>query len=630
MGYSYSLPLVLVIGQPPRAAMAASEVSDVVAGHADVISGRGPAEVAALVREDGRDVAVVVIVASDLDVDETLEELTRLHAFDIDDVRIVVVSWNAEHRDMSRAVDSGRLHALVANPTEGIVGFMVASEVRGWLMDHAHEALTLPAEPNAPGGQSAFLETLNSSDEVLVSRLMAWIERALGPRAVLYLEEGTRLTRQGYPMEGVYVVLRGGVALTRQAGSEKLLLHHASTGPMVGLVSLTSGREAHFTATATTDSEVVHLSIEQLDRALRLAPQMGVVLAALSMRSLTARLMRSEELQFERNELNRQLEAERARLTETLRALEEARLELVSQARFATLGELSAGVAHELNNPVAAIKGVAGHIPSDLSSLLTGHPQEGLLREILDAVASRSSVPTSVQRAARREVEAATGDPEFAWGIVGAGVADPELAIRAHGSIPKSAMGAAGLAGAARNIEVATTRISELVHSLRSYSRPESELEEHVDINVTIDDTLHLLSHRLHEVEVVREFGTLPEITARPSQLGQVWTNIVVNAVDALDGPGRIEITTSTLDSDSVRVVIRDNGPGIPPDVLPRIFEPRFSTKKGTVRYGLGLGMGISRRIVEEHGGTLTAESEPGCTEMTVTLPMAGPNKEEE
>jgi len=76
--------------------------------------------------------------------------------------------------------------------------------------------------------------------------------------------------------------------------------------------------------------------------------------------------------------------------------------------------------------------------------------------------------------------------------------------------------------------------------------------------------------------------------------------------------------------------VIADNGPGIPPDVLPRIFEPRFSTKKGTVRYGLGLGMGISRRIVEEHGGTLTAQSEPGCTEMTVTLPVAGPTKEEE
>ncbi len=630
MDVSYTLPLVVVIGSPPRASMAANEISDVVAGHADVASARGPAEMAALTREDARQVAVAVIVADDLNVDETLEELTGLGAFDIDDVRIVVVSWKSEHHDMTRAVDSGRLHSVVAHPTEGIVGWMVASEVRGWLVDHAHDALTLPAEPNAPGGQSALLEMLYASEEVLVERLMEWVERALGARAVLHLPEGTRLTRQGMSVDGVYVVLKGSVALHRQAGREVLLLHHASTGPVVGLVALTSRSEAHFTSTATTDLEVVHLSIEQLDRALRLTPQLGIVLASLSMRALTGRLLRSEELQFERNELNRQLEAERTRLTEALRALEEARLELVSQARFATLGELSAGVAHELNNPVAAIQGVAGHIHSDLSHLLTGHPEESLLREVLQAVSQRSSVPTSVQRAARREIEKATQDPEFAWGIVGSGVADADLAIRAQHSAPTAALGAAGLASASRNIEVATARISELVHSLRAYSRPETELEEHVDVHVTIDDTLHLLSHRLRDVEVVREFGVLPEITARPSQLGQVWTNIIVNAVDALGGPGQIEITTSAPDEHTVRVVIADNGPGIPPDVLPRIFEPRFSTKKGTVRYGLGLGMGISRRIVEEHGGTLTAQSEPGCTEMTVTLPVAGPTKEEE
>lgn len=630
MDYSYSLPLVVVIGHPPRTTRAADEIADVVLGHADVAAARGPDEISALRHEDDRQVAVVVIVADGLNVDETLEDLIRQRAIDIDDVRIVVVSWESEHRDMTRTVDSGRLHSLVAHPTEGIVGWMVASEVRGWLVDHAHEALTLPAEPNAPGGQSAMLRTLSSSEEDLVEQLMQYVEQALGERVVLHLPKGTRLTRQGLSVDGMFVVLEGRVALTRRIGSEVLLLHHASTGPVVGLLSLTSRTEAHFTSTATTDLKAVHFSIEQLDRALRLNPQLGMVLAALAMISLTGRLVRSEQLQFERNELNRQLEQERTRLTDTLRALEEARLELVSQARFATLGELSAGVAHELNNPVAAIRGVAGHIPADLQSLVEGHRHSKLLEDVLEAVSDRSSASTAAQRQARRAIEKATGDPEYAWQIVASGLLDVDLAVRAHKRAPSMSLGIAGLGGAVRNIEVATARITELVSSLRSYSRPETELEEHVDVHVTIDDTIALLSHRLHDIEVVREFGDLPEIVGRPSQLGQVWTNILVNAADALGESGRIEIVTSSPNPHSIQVVVRDNGPGIDPEVLPRIFEPRFSTKKGTVRFGLGLGMGISRRIVEEHGGTLTAHSEPGCTEMTVTLPTAGPYKEEE
>lgn len=620
-------PLVVVIGVPPRSAMVTNEVVDLVAAHADVASAKDAAAVAALAREDRREIAVVVLVAEGLDVDETTQELARSGT--LGQARLVVATGAARHADLAKVVDEGLLVAVVMFGTPGIVGWIVAAELRLWMLEHGFDPLRLPAQPGAPGQKSAMMETLQASEEDLLEDLRVLIEKALGERALIELPAGVRLTRQGEKVYGVYVVLEGKVALTRTVEGSDLLLHHASTGPVVGLLALTRRRNAFFTATTTTDVVALHLSVEQLDRAMRLQPNLGILLAALSMQSLTLRLLRSEELQFERNELNRQLEAERKRLSKALKQLEEARLELVSQARFATLGELSAGVAHELNNPVAAISGVAGHIPADLTSAIVGHPQEALLADVIRAASARESVSTSSQRAVRRAVEAATGDIEFAWAMVNCGILDEALAVAAHKQARDAALGVAGLASAVRNIDVATIRIRELVTSLRAYSRPESELVENVDVRQTIDDALHLLSHRLHDVEVVLDYSPLPTIAAHPAQLGQVWTNILVNAVDAIGGTGRIDIETSTAGEDAVRVLIRDNGPGIPADVLPRIFEPRFSTKKGAVRYGLGLGMGISRRIVEEHGGSLSATSRPGCTEMVVTLPVERHTKEE-
>lgn len=620
-------PLVVVLGEPPVASMTGAEIIDLVAEHADVASARDPEAMAALAREDSREVAVVAIVGGGTGIDETIESLDRLGA--LGTAAIVVVTTEEHHSDVAQIVDAGRLAAIVMVGTPGIVGWIVAAQLRWWMAEHGYDPVSLPEQPAAPAQESAFMATLHASEDDLVASMFEAIELALGPRALLHLPPNTRLTRQGEDAHGVFIVLEGHVALTRASEGASLLLHHASTGPVVGLLSLTRRRKAFFTSTTTTDVTAIHLSLEQLDRAMRLQPQLGMIIASLSMRTLTQRLLRSEEQQFERDELNRELEAERSRLAAALKSLEEARLELISQARFATLGELSAGVAHELNNPVAAIAGVAGHIKEDLRAVLAGHPQEGVLEEILEVASRRAPIATSVQRSARRALEELTQDPEYSWGLVGAGVVDSELAARAHAVARQAALGAAAIASASRNIDIATARIRELVTSLREYSRPESDVIDDVDVNAVLEDTLHLLSHRLRDIEVIHEPGELPLIAAHPSQLGQVWTNIIVNAADVLTENGQIDIITRQIDSETIEVRIRDNGPGIPPDVLPRIFEPRFSTKTGTVRFGLGLGLGISRRIVEEHGGSLTATSQPGRTEMTVTLPIAGPIKED-
>jgi len=474
---------------------------------------------------------------------------------------------------------------------------------------------------------SELFQLLEASNEELTDRIVRGIDGALTRRPRLLLPPGVRLTRQGEDVDGVFILISGKVALTRATPSENLLLHHASTGPVVGLLSLARQQKAFFTSTTTTEVEAIHLSTDQLNRALILDPGVAAGLTAGAIRGLTLRLLRSEELQVERNELNAKLKKEQRRLAKALSALEAARLELIQQARFATLGELAAGVAHELNNPVAALTRAAATLAEEVSRLVASHPQGQVLGEVLESTRNRPGLSTAQERQVRRELEKLTKDPELAWRLVAAGITDPALARSVQPKQLDMVESAAMLGTAARNIEVASARIAELATSLRSYARPESDALDGVDLNAGIEDTLRLVAHRLHGIEVVRDYGDIPPLRAHPSRLGQVWTNLIVNAADALSGEGRLEISTR-VEGEWVVVDIIDNGPGIDPAVLPRIFEPRFTTKHGTIRYGLGLGLGLAKRLVEEHGGTISADSQPGQTIITVTLPLAGPPKE--
>ncbi|MFP4310712.1 MAG: cyclic nucleotide-binding domain-containing protein, partial [Nitriliruptoraceae bacterium] len=262
--------------------------------------------------------------------------------------------------DVAEAIDADRLAAVIPVPwPPGRVAEHTRSQLARRLrtrdphdprlarLDQGDRALELPT--------SSLLRDLERDERALTERLVAALDRALGRRPRLELPAGTRLTHQGVGVDGVMVVLSGSVALDRSSEAGELRLHHASTGPVVGLLSLTQQRQAFFTARATTDVIVVHISIEQLDHALRVEPAVGATMAAATARALARRLRRAEQLQVEKIKLNRELDRERASLATALHQLEGARLELVESARMATLGELAAGIAHELNNPAAAV-----------------------------------------------------------------------------------------------------------------------------------------------------------------------------------------------------------------------------------------------------------------------------------
>jgi signal transduction histidine kinase len=166
----------------------------------------------------------------------------------------------------------------------------------------------------------------------------------------------------------------------------------------------------------------------------------------------------------------------------------------------------------------------------------------------------------------------------------------------------------------------AVGQIQRIVGALKSYSHLDQQATRtEADLHEGLETTLALLHHALRDIVVERRYGVLPRVPVYVDELNQVWTNLIQNAQQALGGKGTITIET-LLDGPTAVVRVIDDGPGVPPDVLPRIFEPFFTTKpKGE---GTGLGLGICRQIIQKHGGDLSCTSYPGHTVFEVRLPV--------
>ena len=651
--------VVAVVSPASLGSQAAHEIEPAVRAAADVLRVRTLAELFARAASGPEPLGRVPLIVATDEVGSLDDVAAAIDHYPVlASARLVLLTERSELTDLGRAVDEDLIREVVVVPwTPGAIADRAAAQTSRWMRDHLPDderrhRLGRADEP--PEGRSPLLEALNHSNDRLTAELIAACEAVLGPRPRLHLPPGVRLAHQGQVVDAVCVVVSGAVALTRHTRVGEVTLHHATTGRIVGLVSLATQGRAYVTATTTTDVELILLSIEQLDRALRENPATEQTLAALIIGSLTTRLSRSEVLQVEKIELAAAVEAERAQATQALEALEQARLELLAQERFATLGELAAGVAHELNNPVAALEGANAHLREDLASLLAGHPDGEMVLRTAAHARTRPAASTRQERAARRALEAVVGDRELARRLVSLGLdadSDPQRVRDLAGDPQRlaTALAAASVGRQERNVALATKRIRGLVSALSTYVRPEGEMVQDVDVREVLEDSLRLTAHRLRDVAIERDYAEVGAVPGRAGELAQVWTNILSNAADALAGAGagaaagagdapdggagepsdfapRLVIAVAG-EPDGVRVDVTDNGPGIDPQVLPRIFEPRFTTKHGRVRFGLGLGMGLAKSVVDAHGGTIAVDSRPGRTRVTVRLPAEPPQR---
>jgi signal transduction histidine kinase len=313
--------------------------------------------------------------------------------------------------------------------------------------------------------------------------------------------------------------------------------------------------------------------------------------------------------------------------------------------KLVALGTMAAGLAHELNNPAAAARRAAAHLQEtsekiqmhlcELSQLLEPEHWQHLVNAAQEAAERKGPELDHLARSDQEQTVAdwlETHNVPNAWEcaptFVNAGLDPSWLETLMKHLPPPSYAEALGWLEARLNlkslttqIEQSTGRMAELVKAVKSYSYMDQSPMQEVDIHEGIESTLTMLGHKLKKVTLVRSFDrSVPHIMAYGSELNQVWTNLIDNAIDAVKGTGKICVGTS-LDHDQVVVEVVDDGPGIPADVQSRIFEPFFTTK--AVGTGTGLGLLISNRIVgDRHGGEIEFETQPGETRFRVRLPI--------
>ena len=330
-------------------------------------------------------------------------------------------------------------------------------------------------------------------------------------------------------------------------------------------------------------------------------------------------------------------------LTHTLNELKAAQSRIIQSEKMAALGQLVAGVAHEVNTPLGAIRSSITNIQNSLNTLLQDLPsfyrniESGLLpvfnQLILRAVESTIFVSSKEERQYRRSVtrELEALDVENADSLadllVDMGIysgIDEYKDIFAHESGPllmENAYKLSGIFKSTKNISLAADKAANVVLALKTYSRAESSEEKStMSIKDSIETVLTLYHNLIkHGVEVIRTYDELPNISCYCDELNQVWTNIVHNALQAMNGKGKLEIQIRNAEQ-FAEVRIIDSGSGIPENIKDKIFEPFFTTKPQGE--GSGLGLDIVKKIIDKHNGQIEVESEPGRTCFIVRLPI--------
>ncbi|MFH0934200.1 MAG: ATP-binding protein [Pseudomonadota bacterium] len=281
-------------------------------------------------------------------------------------------------------------------------------------------------------------------------------------------------------------------------------------------------------------------------------------------------------------------------LSDALKHLKESEAQLIQSEKMSSLGQMVAGVAHEINTPLAYVKNSLGQVSEKLPAIGSALENSGKLLELLAAGndpdgLSRVFQQTSTQLGALKQQQVI----EELSGLVNDGM-------------------------------FGTGQVAEIVGNLKNFSRLDRSKVAHTNLNDSLNSTLLLAKHQLKSVNVMRNFGDIPEITCAPSQINQVFLNLITNAVQAMAGEKGTLTLNSRKDGEGVAIDVQDDGSGIPPEVMARIFDPFFTTKE--IGKGTGLGLSISYKIVQQHGGKISVESTPGMgTKFTVWLPLKPP-----
>lgn len=434
------------------------------------------------------------------------------------------------------------------------------------------------------------------------------------------LNVGDVLLEENVTNDRLYMVISGRVVLLKSDTTGRTVtVTRIRPGSLLGVMSFFTGQPTLTAALVELPTEVLVLTREEVEAFTRSQS----VIAPLARQMITANLL---ERYHQVVELNMQLEAVNESLKTALLDLQSAHNRLVHQEKMATLGQLVAGIAHEINNPTAALQGAIRNLSEVLPSLLSTEP---VVRFVMHGQDSASLAYTaSAEERSRIRVDYPNLTPSEQRLVLGM-----DANIRAEFNTLPTHLRSRALqlfdAGQLmRGAISSSTRIANLVKSLKSYSRQDSGETLEIQLLEGIQDTLQILSNRLKRVDVVVDAQPVSAVAGNTAELNQVWTNLIVNACDAMGDEGQLRIVIQP-DGDRVRVDIHDSGTGISPEHMDSLFDAHFTTRNSSGNFGLGLGLAITRDIVAKHNGTI----QPGNSELmkgakfTVRIPAKAVQK---
>ena len=436
------------------------------------------------------------------------------------------------------------------------------------------------------------------------------LERLYGMARTISIQPGELLFEEGSSGDALYAILDGELEITKHRDGKDVVLAARREGEFIGEMSLLEQAPRSASVRALRESRLLEISQAAFETLLSCSPSAHLTI----LHTVTSRLRSTESM-------------------------------LVQSEKMAALGTLAAGLAHELNNPAAAIRRSAAQLRDALSEW------EQLATELADP--SRIPLAEALQdETAKRTAESAPYDPLFlsdqesylqewlenrgleqAWEIapmlvssgwdrnglerLAARFSGPQLSVVVRWLAARSSVYAL-----LEEVGTSAGAISEIVKAVKTYSYLDQAPIQEVDLRESLENTLVILRSKLKAgISITREYADdVPRIEAYGSELNQVWTNIIDNAIDAMQGQGELRLRTYSLDDDAA-VEITDNGPGIPPETRSRIFEPFFTTRAPGV--GTGLGLHIAYNIVvHKHRGQIQVTSRPGQTCFRVVLPV--------
>jgi len=416
---------------------------------------------------------------------------------------------------------------------------------------------------------------------------------------------------QGDPADAMFVVLDGQLQIRGEL-SGGLVTFVSKPGDVTGVLPFSRMKQFPLTGRALTNSRVLRFPTSLFPDLVQKLPELASRLVAL----MSDRIRESTRIEQQRD-------------------------------RLAALGKLSAGLAHELNNPASAAKRAASQLRSTLKQIKDASQELGSrdltatqkseIEKLENSLIQKDEPPPDVLTISTLEDELDSvlhshGQNDL-WQLsanLARKGAKPELLESLFASLDADTARAAlmrisallEITGLLNEIENSTSRISDLVRAIKEYTFMDQAAVQNVDVVKSLETTLTILNHKLKGgVEVERDYQPVPLLVdSFGSELNQVWTNIIDNAIDAIHGRGELRVRTYR-DATCVVVEIGDNGPGIPPEVQPHIFEPFFTTKG--VGEGSGLGLDTVQRIVRKHRGSIEVSSRPGDTRFQIFLPLA-------